>query len=168
MNGHSIIDAPVHVTRRLIFAALCALAALLLPNLAKADSLHIREPIVRFVVTDVDRDGDPDLVANRGGSVLHVWINKGRGLFVSPSARRHSRHGRLALHPPEPAVRGVQAVRLDDSELNDSNRLFITWSGPPRARLIPVGETSTLAEAVFFDVTYRRRPPRGPPTLLVS
>jgi hypothetical protein len=168
VNGHRIIDTPSYALRRLILAALCVLAVLLLPNLAKADSLHTRDPIVRFVVTDVDRDGDPDLVASRRGSVLHVWINKGRGLFVSPSGRRQSPHGRLALHPPKPGVREVQAVRLDDSELNDSSRLLITWSASARARLIPVGETSTLAEAAFFDVTYRRRPPRGPPTPPVS
>lgn len=168
MNGHSIIDTPVRATRPLILATLCTFAAVLLPSLAAADSLHTRDPIVRFVVTDVDRDGDLDLVANRRGSVLHVWINKGRGLFASPARRPHSRHARLAQHPPRPGVRGVQAVRLDDSELNDSNRLLITWTAPARARLIAVGETSTLAEAAFSDVACRRRQPRGPPTLLIS
>jgi hypothetical protein len=167
LNGHSIIDTPVRAARRLTCATLCAVAALLLPNLAKAGSLHTSDPIVRFVVTDVDRDGDPDLVANARGSVLHVWINKERRLFASPSGRRHSRQTRL-VHHPKPLVRGVQAVRLDDSELNDSNRLLITWSAPVGARLIAVGETSTLPETALSNVTYRRRPPRGPPRLLVS
>src|SRR4029079_6735232 len=98
--------------RRPIFAALCAVAALLLPNLAKADSLHTRDPLSRCVVTDVDRDGDPDLVANRRGAVLHVWINKGRGLFVSPSGRRHSRLRGASLQSPRARVRRVDAVRL--------------------------------------------------------
>jgi hypothetical protein len=130
--------------------------------------LPINDQIVRFVVTDVDRDGDPDLVANTRQSGVRVWINKGRGLFSARSGRLHSRHPRLARHLPRPAVRGVQTVRLDDSALNDSNRLLILWGAPARADLLLIGEAPVLADAPLPNVTYQRRPPRGPPTLLVS
>jgi hypothetical protein len=130
--------------------------------------LQTNDLIIRFVVTDVDRDGDPDLVVSTGQSGLRVWINKGRGLFAARSGHLHSRHARLARHPPRPGVRGVQTVRLDDSALNDSNRLLITWCAPARARLIVVGEAPVRADATLLDFTHRRRPPRGPPTLLVS
>jgi hypothetical protein len=130
--------------------------------------LDANDLIVRFVVTDVDRDGDPDLVAHTRQSGFHVWINKGRGLFAARSGHLRARHARLALHRPTPGIRGVQTVRLDDSTLNDSTRLLIAWSAPTRAHLILVGETPILADAAFTHFTYRRRPPRGPPTLLVS
>ena len=163
----SIIDTPVLAVRRLIFATLCALAALLLPNLAQADSRDSGDLIVRFVVTDVDRDGDPDLVATTRHARLRIWINHGRGLFAAASGHFHSRHTRL-VHHPKPGFRGVQALRLDDSTLNDSNRLLIAGSAPAAAHLILVGETPVLTDTAFANLTCRRRPPRGPPTLLVS
>lgn len=167
VKGHSIIDTSVLSVRRLIFATLCALAALLLPSLAQADTRHTGDVIVRFVVTDIDRDGDPDLVATTGHARLHVWINHGRGLFAAASGRFHSGHTRL-VHHPKPGVRGVQPVRLDDSTLNDSNRLLIAGSAPATAHLVLVGETPDVADAPFTNLTCRRRPPRGPPPLLVS
>jgi hypothetical protein len=79
-----------------------------------------------------------------------------------------SRHTRLALHDSRPGVYGVVTVRLDDSTLNDSNRLLIVGSAPARARLAVVGKTPVLAEAAFTEYPYRRRPSRGPPPLLAS
>jgi hypothetical protein len=130
--------------------------------------LRANDLIVWFVVTDLDRDGDPDLVASTRQSGFHVWINKGRGLFSARSGHLHSPHAGLALHLPRPGVRPVQTVRLDDSALNDSSRLLIAWSAPARAPLIRLRETPVLADTPVPDFTYRRRPPRGPPTLLVS
>jgi len=130
--------------------------------------LHSGDLIVTFVVTDVDRDGDPDLVANTRQSGLLVWINKGRGLFSTRSKHLRSRHPRLALHHPKPRVQAVQIVRLDDSTLNDSNRLLIVDWVPARARLVPVGDTAILTDSALTDFTSRRRPPRGPPARLVS
>ena len=130
--------------------------------------LHANDQIVRFEVADVDRDGDPDLVANTRQFGLQIWINKGRGLFAASSGHGRSRHARLALHPSRPGVQGVGTVRLDDSTLNDSNRLLIVGSAPARAPLAVAGETPILAEAAFSDSPYRRRLSRGPPALLVS
>ena len=107
MNGHSIIHTYTLVARKLILATICSLAALLVPNLAQADTvradldgdgvrdrvefkpgsrefairfsstqqwqqLRARDLIVTFVLADVDRDGDPDLVANTSTSGVHV------------------------------------------------------------------------------------------------
>lgn len=130
--------------------------------------LHADDLIVRFVVTDLDRDGDPDLVASTRQSGFRIWINKGRGLFSTRSSHLHSPRAELAVHLPRPGVRGVQTVRLDDSALNDSNRLLIARCAPARAGLILLGETPVLADTPVPNFTYRRRPPRGPPTLLVS
>jgi len=126
LSAHS--PTPILTIRRLILATLCGLAALLVPNLAQADSPRA------------------DLESGHG----------------------RSRHTRLALHPSRPVVYGVVTVALDDSSLNDSNRLLIVGSAPARARLAVVGETPILAEAAFTDLPYRRRPSRGPPTLLIS
>jgi hypothetical protein len=126
LNAHNI--TLILTIRRLILAALCGLAALLVPSLAQADSLR----------ADLD------------------------------SGHGRLRHTRLALHHSRTGVYGVVTVRLDDSTLNDSNRLLIAGSAPARARLADVGETPILADAAFTGFPYRRRPPRGPPALLVS
>lgn len=124
--------------------------------------------IVKFLVTDVDHDGDPDLVATTRQFGLHVWINKGRGLFETRSHHAAPRRTRLALHHSKPGVRNVRATRFDDSTLNDSNRLFVAKSAPARTHLVILGETSLSADTTLTMCSCRRRAPRGPPTLLVS
>ena len=129
--------------------------------------LQTTDPIVRFVVADLDRDGDPDLVANTRQSGFQIWINKGRGLFSGRTHHLRPRRGRVAAHRPRSAVHGIQTLRLDDS-LNDSNRLLFVWSEPARASLVVVGEPSTLGDARLTRISCRRRSSRGPPALLLS
>ena len=201
MRG-GIINKPIASGRWLIAAALCGVAALLLPGVAQADALradldgdgvrdhivlsrssgevtvrvsatrrwqrlHANDPIVRFVLADIDRDGDPDLVAHTGRFGLQVWINKGRGLFTSRARHVRTHHLRFAPRHSGPAVRGIPA-RGDDSALNDSTRLLIVSSTPARARFVAVCPAPVAAPAHLTKCTCQRRTPRGPPLLLVS
>ena len=109
------------------------------------------------------------LVPNLDGDGIHDRIEFQRGSReLARSGHLHSPHARLTRHLPKPGVRGVQTVPFDDSELNDSNRLLIAGSAPTRVSLILVGETPVLADTALPNFTFRRRPPRGPPTRLVS
>jgi len=125
--------------RRLMLAALCALAALLVANPAQAHSLHAA----------VDGNRIRAGVEFRGGS-------------------RKLAHPRLARHQARPVVHAIQTITIDDSTLNDSSRLLIVWAGPERTRLVLVGHTVLHADAPVPDLTCRRRSPRGPPPLLAS
>jgi hypothetical protein len=119
--------------------------------------------IVRFVVTDVDRDGDPDLVASTPGSGLRVWINKGRGLFSSRSRQVKAHRLHLVTRRFGHSVRGVQSVRWDDSVLNDPTRLLIVWAAPPSAHLVAVCPAPAVVCAAAPTLAIHRRTPRGPP-----
>jgi len=203
LNGRSIIQTCTVVARKLILAAICSLAALLVPSLARADTvradldgdgvrdrieftrgsrefairfsstqqwqrLHVTDLIVTFVVADVDRDGDPDLVANTTTSGVHVWINKRRGVFAARTPSARPTHIRLARHRAAPAVRGVPTPGDDDSTLNDSPRPSIVASAPARERLIAVCEAPLQSGAPLAKTACPRRTPRGPPSILVS
>ncbi|MFL6280272.1 MAG: FG-GAP repeat domain-containing protein [Vicinamibacterales bacterium] len=130
--------------------------------------LQSHDLIVRFVVADIDHDGDPDLIANTRRSGLRIWINKGRGTFAAQSRHVSSRHARAALGPWSAGVHGVRAIRFDDSTLNDPNRLVIVWSIPACARSLVACETPLFTGTSLTTLTCRRRTPRGPPSLLVS
>ena len=203
MNGHSIIHTSTLVARKLILAAICSLAALLVPSLAQADTvradldgdgvrdrvefkrgsrefairfsstqqwqrLRVHDLIVTFVLADVDRDGNPDLVANTRTSGVHVWINKGRGFFAARTHSARTSHIRLIRHRAGPAVRGVPTPGADDSTLNDSPRSSIVASAPARERLIAVCEAPMQSGAPLAKTACPRRTPRGPPSILVS
>jgi hypothetical protein len=130
--------------------------------------LQSHDLIVRFVIADVDHDGDPDLVASTRRSGLRIWINKGRGLFAARSRHVSSRHARAAVGPWRAGVHSVRTIRFDDSTLNDPNRLVIVWSVPACARSLVGCETLLFSDSARTTLTSRRRTPRGPPSLLVS
>lgn len=132
------------------------------------ERLSANDVVLTFVVADVDRDGDPDLVADTRRAGLQIWINKGRGLFTSRSRPARARHLRVVLHRSRPAVRGIQAASSDDSVLNDPNTLFIVSSAPARARFVAVCQAPIVAPAPLTKVTYPRRTPRGPPPVTAS
>lgn len=198
MRGDSIVNTPIITVHRLLVAALCSVATLLIPNVAQAecprtdidaDAVHDRiesrgrptelaarlaaighwrrlpagDLIVKFVVTDVDRDGDPDLIASSRRSGLRVWINKGRGLFSSRSRQLKTPRLRLVTHRFGHSVRGVQSVRWDDSVLNDPTRLLIVWSAPPRAHLVAVCPAPAATSVAVPNLAAHRPTPRGPP-----
>lgn len=131
-------------------------------------SLHLaaNDPIVRFVVGDIDRDGDSDVVAETRHSGLRFWINKGRGRFAAQS--QHLRPRAIRAHHPRPIARGVEAPRDDDRALNDANRLLAVLSPPLRDALIAAGALTTPASAAPPDFTHRGTAARGPPPLRLS
>jgi hypothetical protein len=200
-GGDSINNKPITTVHRLLVAALCSGATLLIPRAAQAECpradldgdrvpdrielsrrpgelavllsathrwerLHAGDLIVKFVVTDVDRDGDPDLVVSTRRSGLQVWINKGRGFFFSTRSRQLKTRRLHFTHRVEHSVHGVRSVRWDDSVLNDPTRLFIVWSAPPRARLVAACQAPTAAQVAVTKFAGRRRTSRGPPLLL--
>jgi hypothetical protein len=203
LNGHTIVTTSTVAVRRFFLAALCGVAALLVPTLAQADSLRAdldgdgirdriefgpgsrelavrlsgtrqwqrlqsRDRIVRFVVADIDHDGDPDLVANTHRSGLRIWINKGRGLFAARARHVSSRRVRFTVGPWRAGVHGVRAIRFDDTTLNDPSRLFIVWSVPACARSVAGCETALSRDTALTAFTSRRQAPRGPPSLLIA
>ena len=130
--------------------------------------LHASDRIVRFVLADVDRDGDADLVAHTSRLGLQIWINKGRGLFAARSRHLRTRHLRFLPRRSGPAVRGIPAAGTDDSAVNDSTRLLIVSSSPAGARFVAVCLAPVAAPAHLTKSTCQRRTPRGPPSLLAS
>jgi hypothetical protein len=66
--------------------------------------LNARATIYSVVITDVDHDGIPDLVANTAAG-LRIWINDGHGRF---SLRRVPRHAEMAV-----SLRSVGSLPTD-------------------------------------------------------
>lgn len=128
--------------------------------------LSTNDLIVRFVVADIDRDGDPDVVAETQHSGLHFWINKGHGRFASRSLKVG--HRAIRAHHVKPAVRSVQELRVADSALNDPNRLLAVLPSPFVDWMVAAGPIALAASAPLSKFTHRRRAARGPPSLLFS
>lgn len=131
-------------------------------------SLHFaaNDSIVRFVVGDIDRDGDSDVVAETGHSGLRFWINQGHGRFAAQS--QHLRPRAIRAHHPRPIARRIDVPRDDDRALNDPNHLLATLSPPLGDALNPAGPMTTPAGVEPPDFTHRRTTARGPPTLPLS
>jgi hypothetical protein len=119
--------------------------------------LQADDLILRFVVTDVNRDGHPDVVASTRRSGLQIWINKGRGLF----ARSHRvRNG------PRPARHTIGQVTNqpgDESACNDRTRVFIATSLPQNERPEAAHRAPVHADNPESKFCYERRVSRGPP-----
>ena len=121
--------------------------------------LEADDLILRFVVADVDRDGDPDVVATTGRSGLRIWINGGSGRFAALRVPRHgSRRARHFLDDHTPAGDLGNAW-------NDATRTFIAAASPRGARLAPLLRAYCGSDPVPSKSYYPRRAPRGPPAL---
>jgi len=125
--------------------------------------LGTNDLIVRLVVVDIDRDGDPDVVAETQHSGLHFWINKGRGRFTFRSL--NLRHRAVRAHRAKPTVRGVQELRVADSALNDPNWLLAVLPSPLGDVLVAADPIALAASAPLSKFTHRRHAARGPPFL---
>ena len=115
--------------------------------------------IFRFVVADVDRDGDPDVVATTGRSGLQIWINRGSGRFTALHVTRHAQ--RRVRHFLDDHTRPGDLGNV----WNDTTRTFIAAVSPRRARLAPLLRAYCGSDPVPSKSYCPRRAPRGPPSL---
>ena len=124
--------------------------------------LEADDLILRFVVADVDRDGDPDVVATTGRSGLQIWINRGSGRFAAlPVARHKARRARHFLDDH------TQAGDLGNV-WNHTTRTFIAAASPRGAPLATLLRAYCGNDPVPSRFCYPRRAPRGPPSLRFS
>jgi hypothetical protein len=131
--------------------------AVRLSNGRTLQRLEADDLILRFVVADVDRDGDPDVVATTGRAGLQIWINRGSGRFAALRVARHApRRARHFLYP------GIQAGDLGNV-WNDATRTFVAAVSPRGARLAPLLRAYCGNDPVPSKSYYPRRAPRGPP-----
>ena len=93
--------------------------AVRLSNGRTVQRLEADDLIFRFVVADVDRDGDPDVVATTGRSGLQIWINRGSGRFTALHVIRHAQ--RRARHFLDDHTRPGDLGNV----WNDTTRTFI-------------------------------------------
>lgn len=125
--------------------------------------LRANDFIVKFIVADIDHDGDADVVAQTRESGLRFWINKGRGRFAF---RLPQRARPLRAHHVKPVVRGIQGLREEDSALNDTSRLLVDVPSLAGQRLVATTDIPPAENAPLSRFTHRSRPPRGPPSIL--
>ena len=133
--------------------------AVRLSNGRTLQRLEADDLILRFVVADVDRDGDPDVVATTGRSGLRIWINRGRGRFAALRVPRHaSPRARHFVDDHAPA-------RDLGNVWNDATRTFIAAASPRGTRLAPLLRAYCGSDPVPSKSYCPRRAPRGPPSL---
>jgi len=136
--------------------------AVRLSNGRTLQRLQADDLILRFVVADVDRDGDSDVVATTGRSGLRIWINRGRGRFAALKAVGQT--ARRAGHFLDDHTQAGDPGNV----WNDTTRTFIAAVSPRGARLAPLLRAYCGNDPVPSKSYYPRRAPRGPPSPRVS
>jgi hypothetical protein len=132
--------------------------AIRLSNGRALQRLEADDLILRFVVADVDRDGDSDVVATTGRSGLQIWINRGSGRFAAlPGPRQAPRRARHFLddHTPAGDLGNVWS---------DATRTFIAAMTPRGAPLASLLRAYCGNDPIPSKSYYPRRAPRGPPS----
>jgi hypothetical protein len=132
--------------------------AVRLSNGRALQRLEADDLILRFVVADVDRDGDSDVVASTGGSGLQIWINRGSGRFAALPVPRHK--PRRARHFIDDHTQSRDLGNV----WNDTTRTFIAAAAPRGAPLAPLLRAYCGNDPVLPKVCSPRRAPRGPPS----
>jgi hypothetical protein len=114
--------------------------------------------LVALVVSDIDADGDLDLVANDGSLDLLVWINDGAGQLTRRYARQSS------------------GWREDRSTATDDRGHATAWAATSAGVLLGLGESVAVSprprggRGISFERRHpdslfsRSQNPRGPPT----
>jgi hypothetical protein len=122
--------------------------------------LRADDLILRFVVTDLDRDGDPDVVAHTRRTGLQIWINTGRGHFAARSATvlGLTRAGRVG-------IAGASYRRSDDSACNDQTRELVAACSPRGQPLRSSCRAAASRRPPESRFAHSPRIARGPPPL---
>jgi hypothetical protein len=123
------------------------------PQRLRADDL-----ILRFVVTDIDRDGDPDVVASTRRIGLQIWINTGRGRFAARSSRVD-----VVIHAGRPSVGGAVNRQSDDSACTDQTRELVPTCHPRGQPLLASRRTTGSTRPRESRFEHSPRIARGPP-----
>ena len=123
---------------------------------AAANRYHVR--FRKIVATDIDRDGDLDLIAATDLE-LTVWVNDGRGMLTS---QRSVRGPMIDRQPPASTSDGRQAPLDEPIQPNPpSVRVPFAYAhGPPDAE---EGQASQLPSVVRVTSKPTARSPRAPP-----
>lgn len=139
-----------------------------LSGLEPAQHLRFSGSILDLALTDVDSDGDSDLVATTTGRRhlrMFVWTNAGRGKFVSRLPR-----------PPDPTVcHRLGHRRLtspgrpspDGDECADAVGLVVLTSIGLAGRPMVSEPLHVADQLLVARARYDRRSPRGPPSPLL-
>jgi hypothetical protein len=135
-----------------------------------AQHLEFSGSILGVVVTDVDRDGDSDLVLATAGKRhvrMFVWTNAGRGKFVSRGHKARDSlacdqlvHSHRRLTSPGPAF-------ADGDLCSDAPGLLVLTSIGLRGRPMVSEPLDSPDEPLVARLRYDRPSPRGPPLALL-
>jgi hypothetical protein len=142
-----------------------------LSNREPPQHLALAGAIVKLLVTDVDADGDADVVAATAGARhvrMIVWTNTGRGKLVSRGPRprdsleckRLGRSHRRLTSPDRPFP--------DEDLCGDAPSLLVLSSIGLHGRPMASEPLYTADEPLVARLRYDRRSPRGPPSSLLS
>jgi FG-GAP-like repeat len=121
-----------------------------------------RKRILGIVATDIDRDGDADVVALNEDLHLHVWLNNGQGRFIrrKQAPQRSSVEHPPALHPDQEPVSLYVWSDSHESQTEfalPACAMVLAGCGPPERGSLAFG-SSGIAERFLVGVC-----PRGPP-----
>ena len=134
-----------------------------LSNLEPAQHLRFSGSILDIAVTDVDADGNTDLVATTTGRRhvrVFVWTNAGRGKLVTraPKPRDSLGYGRLTS----------PGRSFPDGDLcGDDGGLFVLTSIELEGRPMVSEPLHVADQLLVARARYDRRSPRGPPPPLL-
>jgi hypothetical protein len=131
-------------------------------NSAHPQQLSSPERIVRFGAADIDRDGDPDLVASTTRLNLSIWINNGHGRFFA-----HTVRGPLRRSPGVRSSLRTNRSRCDDDDVVDYGAAWIRMRDSVRDPLRSGGRVRHASRAPAAALRVTQCGPRAPPTPLV-
>jgi FG-GAP-like repeat len=120
-----------------------------------SSTVSLESSAVTIVVTDIDRDGDLDLVAVGPSGQVIAWLNDGRGRFTKQEASRSSR-----LSPETIVVDPLIDEPLALGAMAPSVVVPRTPNGTPVAATLVRPSTAPLAfDLAFLSLPGLRAPP---------
>jgi hypothetical protein len=120
--------------------------------------LRADDLILRFIIADIDRDGDPDVVAHTRRSGLQIWLNTGRGVF----AARPSDAGPLG-RTGAASLSAAADRPADDGPCNDQPRQLVDPCSPRGGPLVSSRSAVTPARPRESRFEHSTQIARGPP-----
>jgi hypothetical protein len=139
-----------------------------LSNLEPAQHLRFSGSILDIVVTDVDADGDADVVATTTGGRhvrVFVWTNAGRGKLVTRAPKPRDS---LACHRLGHRRLTSPGRPFPDGDLcGDDGGFFVLTSIELEGRPMVSEPLHVADDALVARARYDRRSPRGPPSPLL-